>query len=202
MIGQWTPAQVHDTVAAIVAQPGYGGQRRSLFARFFRFLLDELRELLDLVRGSLDAKLIIAATVIVIVGIVAARIVIDRRSAERRAGLAGRSRAAGARRDAWAEARSLAEAGQFTEASHALYGAVVDTLTASGALRYHRSKTAGDYARDLRRAGSGVAPDFRTFGRDFDRLAFGQVRPTRADYDRLSSLAGRIVESIRHSTAA
>ena len=81
------------------------------------------------------------------------------------------------------EARTFADAGNFTEASHALYGAVVEALTVAGVVRYHRSKTAGDYARELRRAGSPIAADFRSFGRSFDRLAFGQSPVSRDDYD-------------------
>jgi hypothetical protein len=202
VIFQWTPGQVHDTVAAIVAQRGYVGQRESLAARFLRFILDKIGQLLDLVRASIDAKVIIAAAVILVAVVIAARIAIDRRAAERRARLAARSRTGEGRRDAWTEARTLADAGQFTEASHALYGAVVETLTTTGALRYHRSKTAGDYARDLRRVGSTLASEFRSFGRDFDRLAFGQGPATRDDYERLASVAERIVETVRRPFAA
>jgi len=202
VISQWTPGQVHDTVAAIVAQRGYVGQRESLVARFLRFILDEIDKLLRLVRGSLDAKVIIAAAVILLAVVIAARIAIDRRAAERRARLAPRSRPGEGGRDAWTEARTLADAGQFTEASHALYGAVVERLTATGAIRYHRSKTVGDYVRDLRRAGSSLAPEFRAFGRDFDRLAFGQESASRDDYERLASVAERIVEAVRRPSAA
>ena len=105
VIFRWTPGQVHDTVAAIVAQRGYVGQRESLAARFLRFILDKIGQLLDLVRGSIDAKVIIAAAVILVAVVIAARIAIDRRAAERRARLAARSRTGEGRRDAWAEAR-------------------------------------------------------------------------------------------------
>jgi hypothetical protein len=201
-MAQWTPAQVHDTVAAIVAQPAYGGRRQSLLARFLRFVFERIDRLLEWVRGSLDARIIIAIAVIGIVIIVAARVAIDRRAAARRARGAGTARRTRDRRDPWTEAGTLADAGRFADASHAVYAAVVDALTAANVVRYHRSKTAGDYARDLHRAGSPLARDFRAFGRAFDRLAFGLAPVTRDDYDRFVAEAERIVGWVRHQTAA
>jgi hypothetical protein len=80
--------------------------------------------------------------------------------------------------------------------------AVLDVLIGANMVRYHRSKTAGDYARDLRRAGSPVAADFRSFGRGFDHLAFGQVGHARDEYERLATLAERIVMTVRRAAAA
>lgn len=202
MIAQWTPAQVHDTVAAIVAQPAYGGQRRSLLVRFFRFLLDKLDALLHAVRGSLDARIIIASTVVIVVAIIAARVAIDRRAAARRARNPARSRGGVGQARAWSDARALADGGRYEAASHALYSAVLETLTTSGLIRHHRSKTAGDYARELRRSGSPIAPEFRSFGIDFDRVAFGRAPVTRDDYDRLALVAQRIATAVTRPAAA
>lgn len=199
---QWTPGQVHDTVAAIASQPAYGGQRRSLAGRFLRFLFARIGDLLDFVRGSLDARVVIAAAVVAIVLIVAARVAIDRRAAERRRARGLRVRGGDGRRNPWTESRDHAAAGRFVDACHALYAAVLDELTASGLVRYHRSKTAGDYARDLRRSGATVTPDFRIFVRDFERAVFGQGEPARDDYDRLAAQADRIVAMIRRPAAA
>lgn len=201
MILQWTSEQVHDTVAAIAAQTAYRGERRSLLARLLRIVLDKINQLLDWVRGSLDAKVIVIAAIAVVVLIVAARIVIDRRAAARRTALPRRGRA-GEARDAWTEARTLAAAGRFADASHAVYFAVVEALTAAGVVRFHRSKTAGDYARELRRAGAPVAADFRAFGRDFDRVAFGVTPAAREDYEQLVAMAERIIASVRRAAAA
>jgi hypothetical protein len=199
---QWTPAQVHDTVAAIVAQPAYRAERRSLLARFIRLVADQFEKLLDAVRGSLDARVVIAVAVAAIVLVIAARVAMDRRAAARRARHAARFRATGGRRDAWAEARASASAGNYAEASHAIYVAVLEVLTTAGVVRYHRSKTAGDYARELRHAGSPLAGDFRMFGRGFDHLAFGQADAAAPeDYARLASLAERIVSSVHRAAA-
>jgi hypothetical protein len=199
---QWTPAQIHDTVAAIASQAAYGGQRRSLVGRFLRFVFARIGELLDFVRGSLDARVVIAIAVLAIVLIVAARVAIDRRAAERRRARAARGRGRDGRRNAWTESREHAAAGRFDDACHALYLAVLDELTASGLVRYHRSKTAGDYSRDLRRGGAAIASDFRAFVRDFERAVFGQGGVAREDYERLAALAERIVASVRRPAAA
>jgi len=202
VIAQWTSAQVHDTVAAIVAQPAYRAERRSLLTRLIRLVSDYIGRLLDAVRGSLDAKIVIAVAVAAIVLIIGVRVALDRRAAARRARDPERLRAGGGRRDAWAEARTSAAAGRYADASHALYVAVLEALTAAGVVRYHRSKTAGDYARDLRRGGSPFANDFRAFGRGFDQLAFGHVVKPAEEYERLAALAERIVTGVRRSAAA
>jgi hypothetical protein len=201
-MAQWTTAQVHDTVAAIVAQPAYRAERQSLVMRLLHLILEKFNALFDAVRGSLNAKVVIGVAVLAIVLIIGARVAIDRRAAARRARGPSRLRTGEVRRNPWIEARTFADAGNFTEASHALYIAVLDALTAAGAVRYHRSKTAGDYARELRRAGSPIAADFRTFGRSFDRLVFGQSPIAREDYDRLTTLAEQIVGAGKRNAAA
>ena len=120
MIQQWTPAQVHDTIAAIVAQPEFAtGQRQSLFSRFLQFLIAELTELFRLARGTIDGRIIVAAAVLVMGVIVISRIVADRRLAIRRR-LRSATGVHGSRRDVWAAARELAARGEFGDASHAL----------------------------------------------------------------------------------
>jgi len=201
-MAQWTPGQVHDTVAAIVSQAAYGGQRESLLGRFFRFVFARIGDLLDFVRGSIDARVVIAIAVIAIVLIVGVRVAIDRRAAERRRTRAGRDHGPGSRRNPWVESREHASAGRLVDASHTLYLAIVEDLTSSGVVRYHRSKTAGDYSRELRRNGAAISADFRTFVRDFERAVFGHGEMTREDYDRLLAVAERIAASIRRPAAA
>lgn len=205
MIVQWTPRQVHDTVAAIAAQRDFAGQRESLLGRFIRFIARKLGDLLDLVRGSVDARAVVAIAVGLAVVIIIARIVIERRAAERRARLGSRSAMRGARQDGWRVAQSLADAGQFTDASHALYAALIDALADADVVTYHRAKTAGDYARALQRASSSAAPDFQAFARDFERTVFGHHAAAREDYERLAARATAIVDSVksrRRSSAA
>jgi hypothetical protein len=204
-MAQWTPRQVHDTVAAIAAQHDFAGQRESLLGRFVRFIARKLGDLLDLVRGSADARAVIAVVVGLLVAIVIARIVIERRASERRARLRVRGGPGGGREDGWRLARSLADEGRFTDASHVLYAALIDSLVGAGALTYHRAKTAGDYARALRRANSPAASDFRDFVRDFERAVFGHHSPSREDFERLAAQANAVVDSVttrRRPTAA
>ncbi|HEY7234311.1 MAG TPA: DUF4129 domain-containing protein [Gemmatimonadaceae bacterium] len=199
---QWTPAQVHDTIAAIVAQPAFAtGQRRSLFSRFLEFLAAELNELFRLARGSIDGRIIVAAAIGVITVIVISRIVADRRLATRRH-LRSAAGAVGSRRDAWTAARELAEQGEFADASHALYSAVLETLSRAGTIRFHASKTAGDYARELRRAGAPIASDFRSFARELDRVVYGRVKVTRTEFDALLQAAEQIANTTARQRAA
>jgi hypothetical protein len=202
VIQQWTPAQVHDTIAAIVAQPDFAtAQRESLFGRFLRFLIAEISDLLRLARGSIDGRIIVAAAVLVIGLIVISRIVADRRLATRRR-LRSTAGMHGSRRDAWAAARELAARGEFADASHALYSAVLETLSRSGTIRYHASKTAGDYARELRRAGAPIASDFRSFARELDRVVYGRATVTRSEFDGLFEAAEQIANATARQRAA
>jgi hypothetical protein len=145
---------------------------------------------------------VLGAAVVVLLVVIAARIAIDRRAAARRARLSMKARAADRSRDLWTESRALANAGRFEDATHAIYGAILEALTSANLIRYHRSKTAGDYARELRRAGSPLAPEFGAFGRDFDRLAFGRVAVSREEYEHLVLLAERITPFGRRASAA
>ncbi|HUQ82697.1 MAG TPA: DUF4129 domain-containing protein, partial [Gemmatimonadaceae bacterium] len=67
----------------------------------------------------------------------------------------------------------LAAAGNYTDAAHLLYRGLTERLAASELIRLHESKTSGDYARELRAAGSPVHAEFRQFGRRYDRALFG-----------------------------
>jgi len=202
-MAQWTPAQVHDTVAAIVAQPHFATQQReSLFIRFLQFVISEINELLRLARGSIDARIIVVAAVAVIALIVVSRIVADRRLALRRRLLSTSVGAHASRRDAWATAREMAAQGQLVDASHVLYSALLETLSRSGAIRFHASKTAGDYVRELRRAGASTASDFRDFAREFDRAVYGRGAVTRAEFDALVTAAEQIAGVTSRQRAA
>jgi len=200
---QWTPAQVHDTVAAIVAQPHFATQQRqSLIVRFLQFIFSEIRQLLDLMRGSIDGRIIVVAALVVIALIVISRIVADRRLALRRRFSSGAVGAHASRRDAWATAREMAAQGHLLDASHVLYSALLETLSRSGAIRFHASKTAGDYARELRRAGAPTASDFLAFAREFDRAVYGRGTVTRAEFDALLLAAEQIAGVTSRQRAA
>ena len=99
------------------------------------------------------------------------------------------ARLSGDRGDYWALSHELSAAGDFVGACHALYAAVVDTLARGGAVKFHSSKTSGDYARELRRNGSPAFQSFRAFARQFDRVVYGAASADREDYERLARAA-------------
>lgn len=96
---------------------------------------------------------------------------------------AGPSRAPAA--DAWTDAERLARAGEFTAAAHALYGALLARLAAGGEVRVHPSKTAGDYARELRRRASRAQPAFQAFRARYDRVIYGTGRCSADEFAAL-----------------
>jgi hypothetical protein len=192
-VGQWTTAQIHDTVAAIARQPAYAVPlRRSILGRAIGFLFDRLSDLLELIKGSRDFRFVVIAAAGLVVLAVAGRIVIARQS-DISAGRGGRGLrgARGEYQDPWAFARELASSHDYLGASHALYAAVVDTLTRGGAIKFHTSKTSGDYTRELRWRGSPAFDDFRAFARQFDRTVYGSTLVNADDYERLARVAER-----------
>jgi len=193
-VGQWSTSAIHDTVAAIARQPEYATPlRRSLLGRAFGYLLEKLGDLLALFRGSRDFRIVAIAAVALIVLAIAGRIIVARQLdvANKRAGLrSGIGR--GEKRDHWVRSRELAANGDYAGASHALYAAVIDTLVRSGAIKFHASKTSGDYARELRRRGSPAVQDFRAFARHFDRAVYGTAEVDADDYARLTEMAQQL----------
>ena len=193
-MAQWSARQIHDTVDAIMRQPAYGhGARQSLIGRLFRFLGERFNALFRAVEGSLNARIVVILAIAAIVFVIVARIVVDRRQAEARRQRGGARVRAGERRDFWQDASVAADQGRFAEACHALHAAVIDQLARDGLVKWHASKTNGDYARELRRRGAPAYADFRVFARDFDRVAFGTSEIGRDDYVRLRAEAERIV---------
>ncbi len=116
----------------------------------------------------------------------------------RRAAHAGErlSRRRGAERtlDPWRDAQDLAAAGEFTEAAHALYRALLLRLSARGVVRLHPSKTAGDYARELRRRNVADQAPFQAFRVRYDRLIYGAGSCGADDYAALLHEARPIMD--------
>ena len=100
-------------------------------------------------------------------------------------------------RDPWALAQRLAAEGRYTEAAHALYGALLARVAARVPLRLHASKTVGDYARDLRSAAPSVFAPFREFARSYEVVIYGLGTCDRPRFDGLIALAGRIDPELR-----
>jgi hypothetical protein len=104
----------------------------------------------------------------------------------------GRGARGAAGRDPWALAQQLASEGRYTEAAHALYGALLARVAARVPLRLHPSKTAGDYARDLRGTAPSVFGPFREFARSYEVVIYGLGSCDQRRFQTLIELAGRI----------
>ena len=190
-VGRWTAAEIHDTVAAIARQREFAPARRSLLGRLIEYVFERIAELIKLIRGSPNARLLVIVALVAIAVIIVARIVVARRvEAERRSSRTV-GRLGAARSEAWSNARQLAAAGDYTGACHALYDAVLEALARDGALKRHTSKTSGDYVRELRLRGGPTVREFRDFAGDFDRVIYGRGFADADDYARLSSSAER-----------
>jgi Domain of unknown function (DUF4129) len=194
-VSRWSAETIHDTVAAIAKQPAYSTSiRQSLFGRFLRFVVDLLSDLRRMLGGSSSARVIVIAAVALIVFVIIARIVVARRLEEQRSRVRASRVGARDRTDHWTAARDLASAGDHAAASHALYAAVLDSLVRSGAVRFHPSKTSGDYSRELARRAAPTAPTFLAFARQFERTVFGTDAVGADDFDRLSAAASRVAQ--------
>jgi hypothetical protein len=96
-------------------------------------------------------------------------------------------------RDPWSRAQELAAAGEFTDAAHALYGALLEAAARQQQLRLHPSKTVGDYVRELRGASSSLFARFREFARSYETVIYGIGFCDRERFERLRALAIPIV---------
>ena len=132
-----------------------------MLGRFLRFIGDEFRDLMELLGGSQNARIIVIAAVALLVLAIAGRIVVGRRLEIRRRTANSLQIVGSSRRDYWALAAELEQRGDFVAASHALYLAVLDALSRSGGVTFHSSKTVGDYVRDLRQRRSPFSDAFR-----------------------------------------
>ena len=177
---------MQDTVAAIAHAASY---RRAYTTSLFWRLLEWLgtwwgRILSPLGRVPHLSQILLWLGVLFAV-LVGVRMVLNApRTADARERLRG-GRASGGTVDPWREAQDLAAAGEFTAAAHALYGALLLRLSARGVVRVHPSKTAGDYARELRRRNVPDQAPFQAFRVRYDRLIYGTGACDADDYAAL-----------------
>jgi Domain of unknown function (DUF4129) len=191
---RWTIRAIQDTTAAIAGQAAYRRQLTSswldrLGAWLFQWL-DRLFTPLGTINLS-HLILYLAGGLLILLG---AQAIVSARAEGNEWG--GRHRRGSIRRgrDPWIEAKAFASAGDFTSASHALYAALLTRLAGRGAIRLHPSKTAGDYARELRRRGAPEQRPFQAFRYRYDRLIYGTGACTSEDYAALVVDAGVILE--------
>jgi hypothetical protein len=190
-------AAIHDTVAAIVRQSAYDRSlRQSLADLFFRWLGEAIERVLKAIDLP-GAKRLATVLAVVLALLAIARVVYaarlrsdDDRSGGRRARTRRETVA-----DPLGEAERLAAEGRFSDAAHALYRALLLRLSTREQLRLHPSKTSGDYARELRAAGSQVYAAFRSFGRRYDRVLFGRGSCDAAAYAALLGDARSLLDA-------
>jgi hypothetical protein len=187
--GRWPAQAVHDTVAAIMRDAAYRRSlRESIWDRWLSWFVGVIRHFLSGVRESPSLRYaLLSAGALIVVAIVARVIVGHRTRAVAEANAIAARRVI--RGDPFAEAERAASEGRYTDAAHALYQAVIESLARGSRLRIHRSKTTGDYGRELRVAGSPAYANFRNFGRLFDRIIFGRGVCDERGYLELLELA-------------
>ena len=170
----WSPAQVQDTINRIVARGAY--QRdlsESIISRLLRALFDLVSRLITGAAKLAGTREVVYGVLAVLAVLLIVRLVLDLR-AEMAGQTVARSRRKGVRAsDPWGDAERLAQTGHFTEAAHALFGALLGALGARGEVRVHASKTAGDYARELRRRNAPSASRFQHFRARYDQAVYG-----------------------------
>lgn len=193
------PAAPSDSVVraaldATFRQPAYArGVRETLLSRAWSWLSSQL----DALRAKAASSPGLAWTLLAVVGalavVVVARAIYLRRARAESRLVPGSARARTAHDDPWHAAAALAAAGDYTAAAHALYAALLARLAARERLTRHPSKTAGDYARDLRALGSRAYAPFRRFARDYDLVVYGLGTCDAPTYGRLLDAANGVL---------
>ena len=199
----WTEAAVRDTIAAITRGKDY--QRaltESLWDRFTRWLWENVMELISAAGSSNVTRTITIVAIAVIVLLVVARIAIgvSAERALRRTGAAARPNIGGAA--LLADAEALAARGEYTAAAHALFAGMIAACAARGEVRLHASKTTGDYARELRRRDAGTLRAFQLFRARYDRVIYGDMVCSAADYGALAQEARSVIAGAAGRTNA
>ena len=95
----------------------------------------------------------------------------------------------------WHKARELAQRGAFREAAGVLLIALLRRLEAVDVLRFHASKTNGEYLREYPGQSPG-RPQFAQFIAMFERSIYGGLEIPGQTYEEMNSLAQRILSDV------
>jgi hypothetical protein len=193
----WSATAVHDTVDAVMHSAAFQRSLPStLLQRMGRWLLEGLRWLARQLGGLPEGRTLViwgTATIIVLLLVRAAVVAGARDDGE----VTESPRAGRAAEGPWRLAERLAVAGDHAGAAHALYRGVLASLAAREHLRLDPSKTSGDYARELRRRGSGAHQPFRAFARRFDDAVYGHAPVDASLVADLRTLAAPLRDAAR-----
>lgn len=188
-------------MAAVFRQSAFARQRPSWIAvqmdRFWTWVFDVLRSIFGPLFRSRESNPALFWVFVTVMGLLFLAIVgrlayvsylrrtrgIGARAFAGGVGLGGRGG------DPWTLAQQLAGQGNFTDAAHALYLALLESVGRRGLVRLHPSKTAGDYVRELRARSSAIFSRFRDFARAYEVVVYGTGFCDRERYERLQSLA-------------
>jgi hypothetical protein len=159
--------------------------------------MEWLDRLGTLFKGMPSTRSLALVFVALLVLFVVARFVIAANAKEGGVARSSKRRAGASATDPWQTAETLIAQGRFEEAAHALYRGVIGTLGREERLRLHPSKTSGDYARELRRRGSGSLAPFRSFTRRFDVAVYGHGGCDAEALDELRTLSAPFRPQVR-----
>jgi hypothetical protein len=182
---------IRDTIARVFEASRYDRSARRTIGDY---LLDALGRAFSAVIDALEASATLRTAAwwlgIALVAIVVGRLVYLAYLRERVvAGTGGSGERGFPREDPLAAAQRSAGEGNYLDATHHLYAALLQHLARGGRVRLHASKTAGDYARDLRAQQSPAWDAFRRFVGGFEYIVYGRRACDRDDFDRLRGLA-------------
>lgn len=195
-------AKVAHVVTQIFREPAYQwSASESLLGRVLLWCLLFLDRVWHAVSsvpgGALVAKLTAAALVLLVVGALLYQLTVTVWPSRRARTLRVRT----LDRDPWGAADRCAREGAYVDAAHWLYSAVVHRLAAHGEVRFHPSKTAGDYLRELRRGQRrGALEHVLPFVRAYEIIVYRDERCDAAEYAQLKALAESAQQ--RYQTAA
>jgi hypothetical protein len=195
---RWPATAVHDTVAAIARQAVYRRKLTdTLWDRFWSWVGDRFNDIAELLKGVGGGRDVATWLVVLLIALVIVRMVIAARAAQDTASnTSGRTRRL-LGTDPWGDAERFAAAGRFTEAAHSLFAALLAAIAARGEVRFHASKTAGDYAREMRRRGTPSFGGFQAFRARYDRVIYLAGVCTADDYAALLDQARPLLEQRR-----
>jgi Domain of unknown function (DUF4129) len=182
---------IRDTISRIVLERGYQRSLTStLFSRLWNWFWDFVTGLFREAVASRGTYLITIAllSLLAVASIVRAIIV-----ARARRTAANRRQLPETADEKLAAARALAAQGAYVEAAHRLYAAVVTRLAEERRVRWHTSKTVGDYWRELRAASDERTGAYQSFARTYEIVAYGDGLCDATRYARLEQLAEPMV---------
>lgn len=181
---------MHDTVTAVLRDPAFRRSlSRSLGERALLWLMEGFARLREMLGQVPSSRTLALGFVVLLVLLAVARIVIVAQARSDHDAESPATRGGASAEDPWALAQRLADAGRHEEAAHALYRAVLLSLSRAERFRLDPSRTSGDYARELRRRGASSLMPFRAFVRRFDYAVYGHGGCGPADLAELRELA-------------